>query len=77
MRYITPEELEIFEQSRDLEDKWREAEKNWLEEVKRTHAGEITYTSTKPAFDKYIKLFNKWKKFRDNNAEILFAQTLN
>ncbi|CZI00855.1 TPA: hypothetical protein ACG4S2_001032 [Legionella pneumophila] len=74
VRFITEEDLEVFEQERELDDAAREAEQRWLEEVKKSHQGEIEYDDTYPLYEEYIKLHNKWCKFYDEHANILLGQ---
>lgn len=76
VRYITEEDLKIFHQERKLCDEMREAEKRWLDEVERSHQGEIEYNDTYPLFEKYLQLHKKWRKFFDDNADILLAQVV-
>jgi len=75
MRYITLEDVKIFEEEEQLAKKAREAREAWLSEVERSYNGEIKYEDTKTSFDRYIEAHNKWRKFFDENHGILLAQT--
>jgi len=74
VRYIKPEDFKIFDQEKILDDKVKEAERLWLEEVKKAHQGLIKYDDTAPLFNKYLEAHNEWKQYFDQNVEILLAQ---
>lgn len=76
MRYITENDLKIFEEEEHLDKKVREASEAWLKEVKRSYKGEIKYENTRPLFDRYIDAQSEWKKYSDEHADILLAQLI-
>lgn len=74
MRYITPEDIKIFDQEAILDGKVKEAEQRWLREVEKSHRGLLPYEDTAPLFREYLKAHNKWKAYFDENSNILLAQ---
>lgn len=74
MRYVTKEDIKIFDESFKLREEMDRLHKEWLEQVKKHHRGEMSYKDTKPKYDEYIEAGDKWKKFNQENAEILMFE---
>ena len=71
MRYITENDLKIFEEEEQLDKDARAAKQVWLNEVKKSYNGEMKYDETKPSFDLYIEAHNKWKIFFESYDAII------
>lgn len=76
VRYITSEDLEIFEQERKLDAAARDAEKKFDEAVEKSRQGEIKFEDIYPLFEECIKLRKEWRKYFDEHVNILLAQAI-
>ncbi len=74
MKEITEDDLKIFKEEHKLHAKWRDLQRDWLEEVKKSHQGIIRYEETKAKLKKYKEAFHDWKKFHDEYANVLLAE---
>lgn len=76
MKLISEEDMETFKRERELDNKAREAKDAWLEQVEKSHRGEIEYEETRPLFDECIKLHDEWQKFCSENSEVLYFKAV-
>ncbi|MBA3535788.1 MAG: hypothetical protein H0T84_04135 [Tatlockia sp.] len=74
MKQITEDDLKIFKEEHKLHAKWRNLERDWLEEVKKSHQGAIRYEDTKSKLHQYKAAFSEWQKFHHENAHVLLAE---
>ncbi|MBA2709329.1 MAG: hypothetical protein H0U57_01865 [Tatlockia sp.] len=74
MKAITEDDLKIFSEEHKLHAKWRDLERDWLEEVKKSHQGSLPYEATHAKLKKYKEAFHNWQKFHNEYANILLAE---
>jgi membrane-bound lytic murein transglycosylase MltF len=63
MRVISESEIHIFREEERLDRFAREAKLKWLDEVQKSHIGEMEYEDTRPFFDEYMKAHRAWKEY--------------
>lgn len=74
MRFLEPEDIKVFEQYKNMEELWRKALKQWEDAVDESNKGKFSYEETRPLFDTYLELCDKWSKFGIEHANVLFIK---
>ncbi|MBA2657038.1 MAG: hypothetical protein H0U70_08660 [Tatlockia sp.] len=75
MKELRKDDLKIFKEEQKLHTKWRDLQRDWLEEVKKSHDGEVSYHDTEHKHGQYLTAYHDWEKFHQENVHILLAKS--
>lgn len=74
MKELRKEDLSVFKEEQKLHSKWRDLQRDWLEDVKKAHDGLIPYQETRHKHSQYLAAFHDWETFHKEFANILLAK---